>query len=387
MLKLTISLDDAAGPWTRTGDMWRSGRSAIEPVTHPALETITVAVGGGFRITVRERCPGRDGEQHTGSWPGDFVTVGLGQRAIDLHAGQRGIVPLYLTDDSGTLRGSWDLADLYGNVSVARLDAREVARLLTMQFRYGHDTIFTGAYRLTERSTALFTSAGLRLTYPEAAEHGRARKLAPGADVIAAYERLLQTAVTSRAYSPRTACIELSGGLDSANVAATLGALHPGQVTASSMILPGETGIQQTSRRAELITRLCLGTDVPVSFAGRLPLSRAGRRVRGIPVTPYEDPYDGKIGLEFRAPRETRHQETVALFLSDNVPALHVPVVADQAGLGRAAAHPGPASPGRVVEQRPGDESPDPLSCVCRVGHGGRDEKRRFSPRRLGPEP
>lgn len=161
-----------------------------------------------------------------------------------------------------------------------------------MRFRYGHDTIFAGARRLTERSTAWFAGTGLRLAYPEAAEHGCARKLAPGADVIAAYERLLRAAVTSRAYDPRKTCAELSGGLDSANVAATLGTLHPGQVTASAMILPGETGIQQAFRRADLIAILRLGRDMPVSFAGRLPLSPAGRRGRGIPVTPYEDPYD-----------------------------------------------------------------------------------------------
>jgi asparagine synthase (glutamine-hydrolysing) len=292
MLKLAISLDDAAGPWTRTGDAWRSGRSAIEPVTHAALETITDAVGGGFRVTVRERCPSRDGEQHTGSWPGDFVTAELGHRSVRLHAGERGVAPLYLADDGGVLRGSWDLADLRGTVSAGHPDARETARLLTMRFRYGHDTIFTGARRLTERSAARFTGTGLHMAYPQAAEHGRARQLAPGAGVIAAYERLLRAAVISRAYDPRTACAELSGGLDSANVAATLGALHPGQVAASAMILPGETGIQQAARRAGLIDILRLGRDMPVSFAGRLPLSPAGRRGRGAPVTPYEDPYD-----------------------------------------------------------------------------------------------
>lgn len=292
MLKMTLSLDDTPGRWNRAGDTWRSGGSTIAPVTHPALETVTAAVGRGFRITVRERCPGRDGEQHAGTWPGDFVTVELGQRSVRLHAGERGVAPLYLADDGGVLRGSWDLADLRGTVSADRLDAREAARLLTMRFRYGHDTIFTGARRLTERSTARFTAIGLRLAYPEPAKHGRARQLAPGADVIAAYERLLRAAVTSRVYDPRTACAELSGGLDSANVAATLGELHPGQVTVSAMILPGETGIQQATRRADLIAVLRLGRDVPVSFTGRLPLSPAGRCGRGIPVTPYEDPYD-----------------------------------------------------------------------------------------------
>jgi asparagine synthase (glutamine-hydrolysing) len=184
------------------------------------------------------------------------------------------------------------MADLRDLFSVADLVDREVARLLTMRFRYGHDTLFAGVYRLTERSTAIFDTAGLRLAYPQPALHSKARQLDEHADVIAGYERLLRAAVTTRIYEPASACVELSGGLDSANIGATLGTLHPGLVTASAMMILGEAGVQQASRRAEFITRLDLGADMPVSFEGRLPLSPGGRRGSGRPVTPYEDPYD-----------------------------------------------------------------------------------------------
>jgi hypothetical protein len=292
MLKLKISLADAAGPWTRTASGWQYRESSIKPVAHPALETLSSAREVGIRVTVRERCPGRNGQEHDSDWPGDYITIDLGPRTMRLHAGQRGTAPLYLTTDGDTLLGSWDLADLHQAVSVGHLIDREVARLLTMRFRYGHDTIFAGAFRLTERSTAEFTSGGLRLGYPTPALHSRARELRDGADVVAAYERLLHSVVTRRAYEPARACVELSGGLDSANVAATLAALHPGQVTASAMMLLAETGIQQAARRSELIAILGLGADVTVTFDGRLPLSPGGRRGTGLPVTPYEDPYD-----------------------------------------------------------------------------------------------
>lgn len=292
MLTMTISLDDAQGPWICANGAWTSGTSVIEPVAHPALEAITDSSGDVLRITVRERCPGRAGEPHQGDWPGDFLTAELSARTVRLHAGRRGVAPLYVATDGPTMRGSWDLAALRPEISADRLTDREVARLLTMRFRYGHETLFADARQLTERSSAEFTDKGLTLRYPAPALHGRARELRPGADAVAAYERLLESAITARAYDPDTACVELSGGLDSANVGAALGALHPGQVTASAMLLPGDTGIQQVTRRAELITLLRLGADVPVGFDGRLPLSPAGRRGSGAPVTPYEDHCD-----------------------------------------------------------------------------------------------
>jgi hypothetical protein len=293
MLKLRISLADAGGPWARSGDWWWCGESVIEPAAHPALETLVTAGEAGTRVIVRERCPGRDGQDHDEDWPGDFTAVELGPRRVGLRAGLRGVAPVYLAAvGGGTLRGSWDLADLRGAVSADDLTDREVARLLTMRFRYGRDTLFAGALRLTERSGAVCSDAGLQAGYPEAAMHGRARGLRDGADVVAAYGRLLEAAVTSHAYEPGSACVELSGGLDSANVAATLSALHPHQVTASAMIITGDAGVQQAARRAELISMLGLGEDVPVGFGGHLPLSPGGRRGSGLAVTPYEDPYD-----------------------------------------------------------------------------------------------
>lgn len=293
MLELTISLADAAGPWAWSDGSWRSGASVIEPFTHPALETVARAADDVHRITIRERCPGQDGRPHRDDWPGDFVTVELGAGTVRVHAGQRGTAPLYLAADGRALHGSWDLARLRGVVSADRLDDREAARLLTLRYRYGHDTLFRDARRLTERSAAMFTDDGLTMHYPGDALHGQARALRPDADVIAGYDRLLRSAVAERSYAPDTTCAELSGGLDSANVAATLGILHPGRIAASAMILPGETGAQQAGRRADLIRHLRLGPgDCTVDFAGLLPFAPPGRRAGGEFVTPYEDLYD-----------------------------------------------------------------------------------------------
>jgi asparagine synthase (glutamine-hydrolysing) len=133
MLKLRISLVDAGGAWTRSASGWQCGESVIEPLAHPALETVPGGGEGWTRIVVRERCPGRDGQDHVADWPGDFVAVELSSRRVQLRAGLRGVAPVYLAADGGTVRGSWDLAGLHGAVSADDLVDREVARLLTMR--------------------------------------------------------------------------------------------------------------------------------------------------------------------------------------------------------------------------------------------------------------
>ncbi|MQA84316.1 MAG: asparagine synthase [Streptosporangiales bacterium] len=290
MLKLKIALRDAIGPWTWADGRWRSGRSWIEPYAHPALERQSVTEGSTVRVTVRERTAG---DLDPPGWSLEFTRVALTTGRIVLSTGPGGVAPLYLTAGHGTLYGSWDLADLRDHVDPTKLVEREVARLLGIRFRYGHDTVFAGITRLTERSTAVFDASGLALRYPEPALHSRARQLRDGADVVVVvYEHLLGRAISQHIYDPATSCVELSGGQDSANVAAALGNLHPGRVTACALLIVGDAALQQARRRAAFMTRLGLGADVIVGMDHLLPFAPGGRRARGVPVSPYEDPYD-----------------------------------------------------------------------------------------------
>lgn len=274
---MRISTRDIPGPWRRDGSRWASGRSWIEPYDHPHLVT--------------DYCDGVLTVQEPG---GDSVTVVLNLDSVTVTAGRQGTAPVYLAQERGTLHGSWDMAELHPHVR--GLIDREVARLLGIRFRYGHQTVFQGVHRLSERSVARFDHEGLSLHYPTAAEHHRARQIRAGADVVAAYDRLLARVVQRPAYDPYRTCVELSGGLDSSNVAATLGNLHPGQIASSALLILGEPGAQQSRRRNVLSRLFNLGEDVTVDFAGRLPFDPGGRRARGVPVTPYEDAYDEAKG-------------------------------------------------------------------------------------------
>ncbi|MCO5969205.1 MULTISPECIES: asparagine synthetase B family protein [Actinoallomurus] len=278
MLKLKISIDDTNGPWTWDGRRWTHGRSWIEPYAHPALERLH-AYG---RFCIRERMACRDGQ------PADFLDIRIDAGRVRITAGLRGVAPLYVAEQAGVLHGSWDLFDLRPHIDPGKLLDREVARLLAFRVRYGHDTVFAGVYRISERSTAVYDRNGLTLHYPEPALHSRSRQLRPDVDdaaVIDAYEQLLAGAVAGHRYDPASSCVELSGGMDSANVAATLGALHPAQVSAGALIILGDAGRQQIRRRDAFIDLLQLGADTQVTLGGRLPFCPGGRR------GPYDDAY------------------------------------------------------------------------------------------------
>lgn len=268
------------------------------PFPHPCLEQALTTHGPRAQFVVRERRPGHDGASQTSEWLGDAVTITLdaSARTVHLIAGSRGVAPLYLIAGgrAGVLHGSWDPADLRDQVDAGAVVAQEIARMLTMRFRYGHQTLFAGMVRLTERSAARFCLDGLTMRYPRPAVHSTPRVLRAGvtdAEVIAVYDQLLANAVAGRVWDPATACVELSGGLDSGNVAVALARRSPG-IISSALLLTGGRGRQQLRRRRELIDLIDLGEDVTVPFAEHLPFAPTGRRGRGMAVTPYEDAYD-----------------------------------------------------------------------------------------------
>jgi asparagine synthase (glutamine-hydrolysing) len=211
------------------------------------------------------------------------------------------VAPLYLTGNNKELKGSWDLTDLREHCRTGALVDREIVRLLRLRHRYTHDTLWQGIHRLTERSTASWTADGLTPTYPPGAPHTEPRALRPGADVLDAYEQLLAQAITRRHFNPEHSAMELSGGMDSANVAAGLATLHRPGITAAAMLLGGAAREQQIRRRKEMISAFGIAQDVCTDVMAHLPLNPAGRRANGESVSPYDDPWTEAEEVMMRA--------------------------------------------------------------------------------------
>lgn len=307
MLTFMIGLGDAGTPWRQEGRRFVEGRSWVEPFPHPALECDVVTDGVECTcLIVRERVPGSpcgapvprtvsaaeyaSALDAVDTWPADTVIVESSRRGwVRVRAGRGGVAPVHVAARDGVLYGSWNPADLRPFAGPG-LDEREVTRRLTMRPRYGHAMFATGLHRVTERATAHYDGT-LTVHYPAAAPHTRARTLRPDADVLGAYEALLDQALDRHVYDPDATAVQLSGGLDSANVAMALAAQHPGRITTGAMTLDGEAGAQQDRRRAEMLTHGGFRTDVRVPAIAYPPLHPCGTRARGAPVTPYEDIY------------------------------------------------------------------------------------------------
>lgn len=101
----------------------------------------------------------------------------------------------------------------------------------------------------------------------------RARKLRPGAEPVARFGTLMDQVVHDALDGLRgPVAVELSGGLDSANVAASAAALSSGQVLSAGLIVAGRAGLDQEIRRRIIVDHLGL-RDLTVPANDHLPLA------------------------------------------------------------------------------------------------------------------
>lgn len=295
MITFKADLADTFRPWAPASGAWVSGESRIKPFQHRALEQIAFTDGTRFCLTVREigivtsHIPGIPPGRNVSSAEYDAIFRLIGSEHLNeilieirpdeiiLRAGAMGMAPLYLASRGTELHGSWDIVDLKEHMSASRLNECQVACMLAHRGRYGHATIFDGISQLTERSHACFTRSGIRLFYPPAARHFMPRELAPGVDAVAGFGQLLDSVVAKRPVDPARTAVHLSGGQDSANMALTLAARFPGELTSCAIVLPEPAGTQQMRRRHALIMQ-CGFEDITVSAMDHLPLSLPGPR-------------------------------------------------------------------------------------------------------------
>lgn len=311
---LNFQLDQSRSDltWNWLGSRWVCGSSWVEPFQHPMLEHFAVTDGRSTLLVVRERqaatatalpLAGRASQvdvvtyeqyvREVRTWPLEFLSVEHCHRddGFVLRAGQWGTAPIYLVESGPRLRGSWSWTDLRGYLRADRLNELEIARVLTHHDRYSRETLFEDVHRLTERAEATFGSGhGLQLAYPAPAVHKKPRKVWPGLDVIGIYEEELERAVAAWPYRPRETAIELSGGMDSANVAMTLAARGEREILAYALIFGGDIGQQQLRRRREMI-EYCGFKDLRIDALEYAPLMTYGARAAGDAISPLAEAF------------------------------------------------------------------------------------------------
>lgn len=293
--------------WSWTGGAYTTADQAsrVAPFPHPMIEQLAVTDGERTLLIVRERTAGRaqasaaprmaspaDFEQArtaAASWPADHILIETRPgHPVRVTAGAARTTPLYLAVAGESLHGSWDMADL--KAFATGLSLREAARLLTYQPRYGTESLFAGIHRLTERATATFGGA-LDLHYPEPALHCTPRDLNPEGDVLTALAETIDAALDLLPLDPRTTVFHLTGGFDSGIIATRAACRWPGQVTTAALMVTGPGRAQQARRRGQILASLPFGGhDLLIDCADVAPLHPDCPRVRGGPISPYEEP-------------------------------------------------------------------------------------------------
>src|SRR5215470_4299832 len=303
MLSCRIDLRDAsADRWRWHGGKLVRGASWVRPVIHPTVLVTVSQDADRTRLVIQERAyqdHATDADIAGVANGGDQLEAVVGSGSARFTAGVGGTAPLYLTMAGGIVYGSWHLPDLRRHTNTERLLDRAVARVLTRQLRYSSDTLFQDIVMVTERATATATPAGITVGLPPAAQHViAARQPRGGTNVVEAFETLLASAV-SRAVPPGMRIgIELSGGVDSANVALTL-ARHATAITCFGLLLDDLTDIRgeqgQDCRRQAVVSMLGL-PDITVQASKHPPFVPGGIRCRGVAHDPgaafYREAFD-----------------------------------------------------------------------------------------------
>jgi hypothetical protein len=299
-------------PYRDTSWQWHGDRystvdrsSEIAPLHHPMIEQLAVSDGRRTLLIVRERVAGRpvcapavrttteEGYDRlhmlVDQWPADYTAVETVPDApVRVTAGPCRTTPLNLAHDDTALYGSWDMADLRAHARV--LNVREATRLLLYRPRYSHDTVFEGIHRLTERSTAHY-GGHLYLRSPTPAFHTGPRELVPDADVLGAFIHALDDALDLRPLDAERTVFHLTGGFDSGTIATRAAERFPNVLGTAALLIAGRGRAQQTRRRKEMRAAVPFGPwDTVADAAVDLPLHPECARVRGEPISPYEEP-------------------------------------------------------------------------------------------------
>lgn len=305
---LSLRMDGPLQPdmsWEWNSGCWRSGPSWITPYEHPALETWSVHDCRRVAFQVRERLSGQEAQVSGAprrvsessydqalaaarTWSAAHHLIEITEQGITVTTGPSCPAPIYFTVRRTTLHAHWDITQLRDVMPHQGLDPVEVARLLALTGHYSTNTAWQAVRLLTERVAIAFNRGEPTMRLPEGARHDQARELSAGAPVLDAYEQLLDAVLADRHYLPDQTAIELSGGMDSSNVAMSLVLRHGPKLCSGALMQEGEAGAQQ-QRRREAMVRYGGFKDTVLRAADFLPLDPSAQALG--PLGPHEEIY------------------------------------------------------------------------------------------------
>jgi asparagine synthase (glutamine-hydrolysing) len=221
-------------------------------------------LGAGYR---------RWGAGLLGRLRGDFALLiwdgaqGEGLLARD----QLGVRCLYLSDVAGSLSFAGEIHHLLALLPTRPApDPVGVAHLIALSGRPGSGTVYAGIRRLNPGSYLLLDRHGAREQRYWAPRYIEPQR-ASSADLAEQTRSALDVAVGRRISAAGETGVLMSGGLDSASVAAVAASLAPGRISAYAGVFPDHPAVDESALIAQLRATLGLsGIDMEVRPGGLL---------------------------------------------------------------------------------------------------------------------
>ncbi len=315
MFSFSLLVRDVGLPWRSVPGGMARGDSFVVPYDHPALDVRWLHRPNRLILCMCERAAfARDpfkGHDPAGlsvegvaaclrNWPLQWQMLAVTRTGVTLETGPWGTAPVFLRAGGEGLRGGWDPVGLIDRLTDDGVDPFRAARWIAdYATPYCTRTMFPALRLLPERWRAGWrwpdggVESDLIFTEPAAWPRPYAGTLHDGVDPVARLDLVLRD-VLGRWPSVMAddVAFEISGGLDSALVAATAQAMRCRGARSYGLTLSGTLDAEQDQhrRRSTIVERLGLD-DTAIAMCDHLPLAPGGSRAGGGITMPWEEGY------------------------------------------------------------------------------------------------
>ena len=319
MLNFHFNLESGITNWRPCSRGWTCGNSSVTPFAHAALEIFALRSERKVLFVIREKINGNSNpknDQHIHEvseeelekerfgqkdWPLTNISIVIEDapdgKHIEIKNGLGATAPVFVIRKKHELWGHWDPTELYHLLPTQPFNRERVSHfLIGFANHYSKHTLFENLGQLTERATLNFSmkksnTYSYTIDYPQSVSTpSSSRELKPRADVLAAFDSILSGSIQRWINKEVGITAEMSGGLDSGCVVAAASSLLTQPLHTCGVIVSGEIGESQLSRRNEIASQFEL-RDSYIRAKDHLPFAKTGSRFSQDYFVPWEECY------------------------------------------------------------------------------------------------
>jgi len=296
MLTANLSFEDLGANWDASEASIQIGGGRIEIFQSSQLSWSTRRFDGGQLLWIGEVAD--PFEAADAKNPSDFyrdfdaaegicLIVHNNDRRVELVRTCAGNCPIYVARGKGRFAISWRFEDAVAVLDRAEPDILMCQRYIDDGMNQVRDQIIAGVQMLWPAERAIIGQSSTEFEQMPSPQALMPAQFADGAVATDEFLRLIAEAMSENVARANGALVELSGGLDSSCVAFAAAMLER-PISSCGVIHTGPVGVQQSSRRNEII-ELCRLQDFTYPAAKDLTYQSLG--LPGFGITPFDEMY------------------------------------------------------------------------------------------------